>query len=184
MSEKIEKLGRSLADNAPKVGIGAAVVVLLGVGYYYYTDMNTPSQPVPAPPLQQLNSRLSDDNADFQIVAGTILESNPVITETPNAQLRQMNMFDLRSVEAQRDRDRQFEAQVARAQQAFAAGNLEEAEELVDDILEQNPLHHRATDLKNQIVRAQQPEPAEPVEEVPLMGDPTLGGAEGQIPPM
>src|SRR5690606_37880474 len=134
--------------------------------------------------VQVLNSSLSEDNVDFEIGRDSILESVPVIGETANRQLVQMNMFDARSLQAQRERDRQFEAQVARAEQEFSAGRLDEAMEIVNGVLEQNPLHHKATVLKNEIERAQHPEPAEPVEDPANAVDPMLEGLEGAEPPM
>jgi hypothetical protein len=184
MNEKLEQFGKWLAANAPQVGIGAAVVLLLGVGYYFYADMNAPAQPVPDPPVQVLNTRLSEENQDFKIVSGTMLDSNPNIEGTHFAPITQMNMFDRRSVEAQRERDRAFNSKMAEAEQYFAAGQLDEALRVIEDVLSQNPLHHRATVLKNEIERAQQPAPAEPVEDPSLMGDPMLAGPEGQPPGM
>ena len=105
-----------------------------------------------------------------------------MIAETANVQLTRMNMFDQRSVQAQRERDRQFESQVARAEQAFIAERYDEAMQILESVLEQNPLHHKATVLKNRITRAQQPEPAEPVEGTEAVVDPMLGGLEGMEP--
>jgi len=183
MSERMEQIGNWLSDNAPQVGIGAAAVLLLGIGYYFYTDMNAPARQVPPPPIQQLNTRLSDDNESFQVVAGTMLDTNPTISETANYRLVQLNMFDARSVQRQRERDREFDAQYARAEAAFVSEDLAEAERIVDSILDQNPLHHRAADLKNRIVRAQMPDPVETVEDPDMMmGDPMLNGMEGMGP--
>jgi hypothetical protein len=182
MSELIQKYGKLLMENAQRVGIVLAAVLVAVIAFYFYTDRNAAAPPVPPPPPQRLETRLTDDNKDFQIVASTMLESNPAISDTANRKLVQLNMFDARSTAAQRERDRQFDAQYRRAEEAFLAERYDEALQIADGILEQNPLHHKATALKNQIARAQQPPPAEPVEDPTTPVDPMLGGTDAVEP--
>jgi len=184
MNEMLQKYGKLIMDNAQRVGIVVAAVLVAAIGYYFWLDRNAASPAVPPPPPQRLETRLTDDNKDFQVVASTMLESNPTIAETPNRKLVQLNMFDARSTAAQRQRDQQFDAQYRRAEEAFLGQRYDEAMQLVDGILEQNPLHHKATALKNQIARAQQPPPAETVEDPATLVDPMLGGPEAVEPGM
>lgn len=172
MNEQMERIGNQLLKNAELVSIVALAAILAGVGFLWWRDAQGFTLP-PGPSPSPMPLTASLPNAKFDRVAGQVLTGKTDINADDRARrLVQLNMFDARSVEAQRERDRAFAGQFQGAEQAFNAGNLDAAEQAVDAILKQNALHSGATELKRKISAARVPVPTP----TPAEGTPPVDG--------
>lgn len=150
MNEQMERIGKQLLKNAELVSIVALAAVLGGVAFLWWRE-RTPSLP-PAATVPPMNLTAVLPGPKSQRVADEVLTGKTdVNTDDRAKRLVQLNMFDARSVEAQRERDRAFAGEFAKAETAVNAGNLVEAERILDAILAQNALHSGANALKRRI---------------------------------
>ena len=166
MNEQMERIGKQLLKTAELVSIVALAAVLGGVAFLWWRERSFTLPPGPAPGPMPMTAALP--NPKFDRVAVEALTGKTDINEDERARrLVQLNMFDARSMEAARERDRQFAGAFSRAEQAFNAGRLDEAEQIVNTILQQYALHSGANALKRRIAAARvtpTPTPEAPVD--------------------
>ena len=153
MNEQMERIGKQLLKNAELVSIVFLAAILAGVAFLWYRERDFKVTPPATPSPMALTAALP--NPKFDRVAAEVLSGKTDINADERARrLVQLNMFDARSVEAQRERDRAFASQFQSAEQAFNAGDLAAAEQAVNSILQQNALHSQANELKRRIAAA------------------------------
>ena len=150
MNEQMERIGKQLLKNAELVSIVALAAVLGGVAFLWWRERSFTVPPGPGVSPMTLTAALP--NPKFERVAGEVLTGKTDVNADERAKrLVQLNMFDARSVEAQRERDRAFAGEFAKAEAAVNSGNLAEAERILNGILSQNALHSGASALKRRL---------------------------------
>src|SRR5690606_31853279 len=94
-------------------------------------------------------------------VKGAFIEAPPRIQEDPRAiRVIQYNMFDIKSVQEAQEAQRQINEMLNEAERLLRAGQAQQARNLVDQILERDPLSDRATELREMIEEQLNPPPA------------------------
>ena len=130
MSEKAAQTKKKILKNIDKITIGVLVLILLGLGYAWWQESNNT---LGRDPVNRRPVSLVDDVADspsFKMLQG--MSSSPALENSPDIQrLTQINMFDNSTLDAERNLETQAQAQFQQAQELIAAGNKDQAREIL-----------------------------------------------------
>ncbi len=165
MKEKLEILGRKLLKNIRIVAVVFFAVHLV-VSYLLYSQENRFRELVADPPPQNpLDQKFPNENYDL-LVSEFKGQNKDIAADPEVSRLIRVNIFDDKSVASEVEMESAVREDSQKAQQAYAEGNLDEAERLVDAILLRNPNHRSSKELKRRIEadRAASEPPAEAVQ--------------------
>ncbi len=150
MKEKLEILGRKLLKNIRIVAI-VFFAVHLAVAFFLSSSETNFQEPVaPPPPQKPLNNKFPSENHDL-LLSNYVNQTKDISEDPKVSRLIRVNMFDDKSVASEMELEAAVRDDFVRAQQAYSEGRADEAERLVDAILQRNPTHRGSNELKKRI---------------------------------
>lgn len=145
-----------LKKNATRLFMGGMVLVLAGRGYMWWMEnqSQTASGELPKPQqIQEPQNILDEKNMSFKLVADMI-SPMPELQTKSYAALTRFNMFDPRMVTRADSLITQANQFVQQADQALKAGQLDQAQQLLDQAFQVNPSQANGLKLKADIAAA------------------------------
>lgn len=170
MNDRIKELFRKAGERLDLVITGALVLLLIIAGYLFYReqDYTVPPPVDPQPkdftvklPIERVDEDLGQDNPEYLEAVRNVqlqfVETEREIQNDPEASiLIRRNMFDLKSVREQEQAAEQLNQQYVQADRLYQRGEYEQAREIVNEILLQDPTHQQALELRERLDEAQQ----------------------------
>ena len=160
MNEQLAVIGKKLVKRLDLVGIGVFVALLVASGYVFYMEENYQPEEVDTPPQPEWTRSLPSPELDTT-VAQFVGRPTDIQQDIEIRRLVENNMFDLKSVKSQQEREQQIRQDFVQAQTLFNEKNYDEALVLVERVLSQNASHTKALELKQKIQEAKASVPAE-----------------------
>ncbi|MCB2154517.1 hypothetical protein KQI84_06495 [bacterium] len=154
--EKLILLGKKLMKRADRVAIVLFLALLLATGYIWFRETNTTIPPPEPTQLKPWNQAIP--SPEYENVVDQLMQDQTDITQDPDVRIIvQNNMFDLKSVRSQAEQERQIRQDYQEAERMFLSSDYDGALERLNTILQQNPNHTKALELKQRIEDALAP---------------------------
>ncbi len=157
MKDQLELLGKKLQKRLDLIGIVLFVALLLVVGFFYQKEQQFELDEVQPPPPRPWDVKIPNDSYN-KVMASFTGTQTDILKDDRARRLIQFNMFDLRSVQNEAERERAIAPLFNEAQKMYDAKDYDGALQKLDEILQRYPTHYRSLDLKK---KAEAERPAE-----------------------
>lgn len=157
--EKLIALGKKLLVYADRTVFAVLLMILLALIGLYLQEQREETTPYTEPPDVPFKEELVG-NPSYEKVQKNYVSTNTDISKDPRInQLVEYNMFDLKSVKAAEELERQFVEQIRQAERLAGEGKNGEAMKIVESILSKKPSYVKALDLKRRLNPSNTPTP-------------------------
>ena len=165
MKDRLKEIFTNLSRRLDLVATGVLLFLLIITGYLYLRETNYVVESPPPPPPKTWNVKVPMDpvietdeddppgnKEEFEEVSEFFLNANPEIEEDPQARkVIVVNMFDIKTVEEEERLREELNQRYNRAEQLFENEQYQDAREIVNEILEQDPNHRASRDLRSRL---------------------------------
>lgn len=154
MNERYAQLFKKILTRLDLVACGVLLVILIIIGYIVLIwEKQTSIPDIEKPQAQAWDRKIP--SPEYELLKSSYAEDKPPLTQDENLRtLIQTDMFSIKAVRETEESRSRFGEDIRRADQAIRAGNLDEAQRLIDTIIAADPNSREALDLKQQLENA------------------------------
>ncbi len=149
--DRMKEIGQKLLHRIDLVTLGVLLALLAVMGWLYIREQGYTPEQIEASSPAPLKNEL-DENESVKEIVNNFVAVNPDISQDEVVRRAvQNNMFDRKSVEEQAAIQKELNEQYNRAEGMFNRGQVPQARQLLEQILQRDPNHGPATELMKRI---------------------------------
>lgn len=167
MQDQLKEILQKMGKRLDLVTMGALIVILVTTGFMFMQESGFIIPEEEEPPVNRFQTRIpaprlgeSDPTSSAAItrVKERFIEIQPSIEADDRAlRLIRTNMFDQKSVQEQGEARRELNRRFQQADSLFRQNRTQDALRIVEEILQQDPNHPEARNLRDSIRQAEAP---------------------------
>lgn len=167
MQDQLKEILQKMGKRLDLVTMGALIAILVVTGFMYVQESGFVIPEEAEPPVNQFQARIPAprlgeadpvSSAAIERLEDRFINVQPSIEQDDEAlRLIRTNMFDQKSVQEQGEARRELNRRFQQADALYRQNRTQDALRIVEEILQQDPNHPEARNLRDSIQQAENP---------------------------